>query len=268
MSESNNFDGSHMKSIKYDVYALNWNESRLLPLFFEHYRTARKIFLLDNESNDNSKEICERYNRDFITFSTGDKFDDITNMNIKNSEWKRSIGEVDYVIVQDLDELVHFKNYPNDLLSGFKDLNEKKIDLVKLVGYNMICTDEEFDDILKNQKSVLSINHGYRAKSYDKYLIFNPNVIKEIGYNPGAHNCRPIGQNINSLKADDIYVLHCKHIGFNYEFNRTKQLRDRLSETNKKVGFGLHYMKNDRYILKDVQKNYNNKMLITDIILK
>jgi FkbM family methyltransferase len=250
------------ESITYDVYALNWNEARLLPLFFEYYKTARKIFIYDNESDDNSKEITQRYNRDFITFSTGQKFDDITHKNLKNSIWKNSIGHVDYVIVQDLDEFVHFKKYPNDLVSGFKELRERNIDTVNLIGYGMICTDKEFDDILNLNKSILSIYHGYRDSYYDKCLIFNPNVIKEINYGAGAHYCIPIGKNVKSLKPDDIYLLHCKHIGIDYEFNRRKQLRDRLSDRNKEQNLGIHYTKNDQTILKDLEQVYNNRKLI------
>jgi glycosyltransferase involved in cell wall biosynthesis len=126
MSEAQPFN-----PLRFHVYAINWNEERLLPLFFRHYRQADKIVILDNESTDRSLEICKAHGAEVISFSTGQKLDDHVNRTLKNTAWHESRGKADYVIVQDLDEFVYFPKYPNNLRAGLEELRAKGVTLAR-----------------------------------------------------------------------------------------------------------------------------------------
>lgn len=103
----------------FHVHAFNWNESKLLPAFLKHYEQADKIYIYDNESTDNSVDIILAAGRDVISFSSDGKFDDTIHQNMRNEMWKKSIGKTDYVIIQDLDEFLHFPKDPNNLKSWY-----------------------------------------------------------------------------------------------------------------------------------------------------
>ena len=230
--------------LRFHVYAINWNESRLLPYFFKHYEQAEKIFILDNMSTDSSREIIKEYNRDIISFDTNGFFDDETNKDLKDNIWKKS--DADYVIVCDLDEFLFFPNYPNDLLGAMTSLRDNNITIVKPTGYNMICNDELFESIPKDKFLSKYITDGVAHKDYDKCICFSPLKIKHMAYSAGSHFCTPTGEvNIKQIGL----LLHYKYIGKTYLVERHLQLRDRLSKRNIYLGQGSQYLRDPHELL-------------------
>jgi hypothetical protein len=233
----------NLNDIIFHVYAINWNEERLLPNLFKYYHQADKIFILDNMSDDFSHQIINKNNGIIIPFDTNGKFDDFTNQNIKNNIWKQSKGIADFVIVQDLDEFLFFPEYPNDIKSALKYLKNKDITIIISKGYNMYCTDDFYDNILNDQLISASIMNGSRNPQecdYDKPNCFNPNEIEEINYTPGSHQIIDPKGKIN-IEHYGI-ILHYKYIGKNYLFKRYPQLSDRLSSTNIEYKMGIQYL--------------------------
>ena len=76
------------------VYALCWNEEKILPYFLRHYgRIASKIVIYDNESSDRSVEIIRSYpNTEVIPYSTDEKIDDFRWLGIKIMRGRKAEG--------------------------------------------------------------------------------------------------------------------------------------------------------------------------------
>lgn len=229
--------------MKYHVYAINWNEERLLPSFLEYYKDADKIYILDNESTDSSHEIIKAAGRDIIPFTTKGTLDDFANSKAKNTSWQRSKGVADYIIIQDLDEFIHFPKFPNNLMAGLQDLKARGITGVKAHGVQMFCTDEYFDLVRNSRQSIVSqiwtgsaqFMQGY----YNKYMIFNPNAFDSIIFSPGAHDVSLKGKLVPDTTT--VAMLHFKYIGENYCLKRWMDIRARISGSNRSHNFGSQY---------------------------
>lgn len=246
--------------VKFNVYALNWNEARILPAFLHHYRQANRIIVYDNESSDNSRQIIEEAGRETVTFSTNNTFDDATNMQLKNEIWKLSRGsDVDFVIVQDLDEFLWFPNHPDDILTGLEEYKNEGITCSVTEGYDMFCSDEEWEMGLSLLEKwgigvQFTIRKGLRNYIYDKVLVFNPNVINETNYNLGCHEWSPNGE--IRFPSSQPYMLHYKYIGENYSYKNHLIRRDRFSPKNIEMNWGLQYYKDDSSMKEYLSNKY------------
>lgn len=244
--------------ISYHVYAVCWNEERLLPAFLHHYRDAERIVVYDNESNDRSREIITAAGREVRIFSTNGTLNDETNRKIKNEAWKESAGSADWVIVQDLDEFVHFPRHPDSIINGLAELRAIGVTLVKTVAHNIYCTDEEWGKIAGQQSVVTQITRCKRITwyDYDKCLVFNPAALKKIGYDAGCHTCNPTGTVVSAPTHLRPMLLHFKHIGERYELEKRIAIRNRLSKQNKELGQGFQYIKSDEAHRLDTRRIY------------
>jgi len=117
------------------------------------------------------------------------------------------------------------------------------------------------DGILLHNKII-----GYEDKRlYRKKILFNPNKISEINYKPGAHDCNPIGL-INYYDKNDIFFLHYKNLSVDYVLNKNKIYKDRLSEINRRNGWGIHYTYNEQSIIDNFNMCYDKSYDISKII--
>ena len=246
--------------MRFHVYAINWNEARLLPAFFKHYSQADHIYILDNNSTDSSHDIIKEHSATIIPFDTSGFLDDNINKNLKNTLWKQSRGLVDFVIVQDLDEFLHFPKFPNDILSGLRYLKNNNITLSISNGYQMYCTDDEFHTYSRYNQSISSFITSGSIEPfkgmYNKCLLFNPNEIDEINYSVGSHSCEPIG-NIN-IDRKETLLLHYKYMGIEHVIDRYKIIRDRISDNNIKNNLGCQYYKTDKEIRIYIEDIFEN----------
>jgi len=240
------------KELIFDVYALNWNEEKLLPYFFKHYHQANNIFIYDNNSNDGSKDIIRKNKGHIISFDSHDTINDEIHKNLKNNIWKKS-KLCDFVIVQDLDEFLYFPKYPNDIKKGLEEMRKNKVTILKSYGYQMYCSDQEFENI-GNRNITSTIINGSRhpfENWYDKVLCFHPSEIIEINYDAGCHSCQPLGNIVYDDKST--LLLHYKYMGKEYSLFRQEQIKKRLSESNKRLGQGWQYNYPER-----VEMYFNN----------
>jgi len=253
-----------MDICKFNVYTINWNESRILPAFLHYYRYANRIIVYDNESTDNSIELIKAARREVITFNTNGKFDDETNIILKNTIWKDAReDDVDYVIVQDLDEFLYFPDYPDDIPSALFEYKKNKITAAICKGYNMVCSDKKWNDAISKVKEgkniCFSIKYGFRSDDYDKPILFNPREIIETNYTIGAHNWSPTG--IIKYPSKCPYLLHYKYIGYRYSLQNALDKASRLSELNIKNGWGIHYTWNQKQRIKEIFKKDRQKII-------
>jgi glycosyltransferase involved in cell wall biosynthesis len=217
------------------VYALCWNEEKILPYFLRHYgRIASKIVIYDNESTDRSVEIIRSYpNTEVISYHTGGKLNDFKYLEIKNNVWKRSRGGADWVIVVDMDEFL----YHPDLAGCLKSYRQKGITISVPVGYEMIS-----DAFPKTGGMIYDeAKLGVQYNTFDKMVLFDPNAIFEINYAPGCHKAAPKGI-LNFDSNRELKLLHFNLMGLDHLLERYASRKARLSEHQIKHGIGVHYL--------------------------
>jgi hypothetical protein len=127
---------SKMQMPNIHVYSVCRDEIEILPFFLDYYdRICSKIFIYDNQSKDGSRKLIDAHPKcTRVDYDTGGVLRDDVHMYIKNSVWKDSRGEADWVIVCDLDELLYHKNLAHFLMR----CKRLGITLPKPVGFNMI----------------------------------------------------------------------------------------------------------------------------------
>lgn len=208
--------------MKIDVFAISYNEEIMLPFFIEHYKKiSNNITVIDNKSTDNSREIIKKSGCRYLSYDSNNQIRDDLYLTIKNNCWKRSTA--DFVIVCDIDELIEF------------DFDVSKYSIINTKGY----------DIIGFPPSRI----GVANKMYSKHIMFNPNAIKEINYNAGCHSCSPIGNISGSIETANL--LHYKYISEDYVYKRHLMYQSRLSEINKKLGWGIEYQNVERKKIDD-----------------
>ncbi len=226
------------------VYTITYNEERLIEYFINHYRKnfpGCDINVFDNYSTDKTVEIAKKHNCNVIMYDTNNKLSDKKYLEIKNSCWKDS--KTDWVIVCDCDELISINH--NDLILESKNL----VNLFKPEGYSIM----NFEDELNLEKMV----YGFRDLGFDKTIIFNKKHIKNINYGPGCHHCSPEVNDGYTLKYNttNYKLIHYKYLHPNYSVERHKMFGERLSEDNKKHGWGIHYT----FSSESIKTFYKNK---------
>ena len=207
------------------VHVLCWNEEVLIPYFLDHYSFAQKIIVYDNESDDNSIALLNADSRVELKMNRTDgQIRDDGYLEIKNNDWKESRGEADYVIVCDMDEFLYHSHIVNFLSFAA----QMGYTIFKPVGYQMLG-------------KPFTKKMGVKLPSRDKTMMFNPNKIEEINYEPGAHECNPVGE-IKLWRTDDLKMLHYQWLNLYYVIARYQKYHARLSDINREQDWGAHYL--------------------------
>jgi hypothetical protein len=230
------------------IYSLMFNEEVMLPYFLKHYQSmfpGCKIVLYDNESTDNSVAIAKAAGCEVRTYYTRGKLDDLTYLEIKNNCWKDA--DTNWVAVVDVDE--HLQITEKDLI---REENEGHNVLI-FEGFNMVN--------LQNDLKIDTIETGVRATSYDKLYCFNKKHISAINYSPGCHGASPAGK--ISFSKRTYVAKHYKYVNLNYMINRHAMFAKRLSDSNKKRGYAVHYS----YPPERIKQEFENARLNAQIVL-
>jgi len=244
-----------MKKPIIHAYFLCYNEENILPHLIKYYSTfCEKITILDNKSTDNSVEIVNSFdNTEVITFGSNSEFHDGVHINIKNSIWKTSIGEADYVILGDTDEFL----YHEDMITFLKESFNNGVTIFKPEGHHMIG-DEDLN-LLADDNILEKVKEGVRTPVLDKMMMFDCNKIDEINYGFGCHNANPTGD-VRLSTDTSLKMLHYKFLGLDDYIYKNKIRAERLSGFNKQNGFGLYYLFSVDEIITDY-KLYVSKRL-------
>jgi hypothetical protein len=213
--------------MRIETFAICYNEEALLPYYLRHYSAfCDQITIYDNHSTDRSQEICNRNPIvRVIPYDSGNQIRDDIYLQIKNNCWKGS--KADWVIIGDIDELTYHL-YMRDILS------QSEATVIRPALFNMYS--EKFPTTPGQiwEEVKLGIPGGPKAN------IFRPDEVKEINYDPGCHMAHPEG-NIILDEQSGIKTLHMRFLSKEYIIKRTELSRQRLSELNKKLGWGIHY---------------------------
>lgn len=209
------------------VYSLAWNEEIMLPYFVAHYRKMFQdvhIVVYDNESTDRTTELAKELGCEVRTFTTQNTLSDRTYLEIKNNVWKQA--KTKWVLIADIDEHVYITDY--DLSQEEKD----NVSIIKVHGWNMVNNEDTLNPF--------EIKTAIRAVSYDKLYCFDRTKISEINYVYGCHKANPVGT--VKYSRTPYNCRHYKYLNLNYMIKRHAEFAKRLSEHNRKLGLGGHYL--------------------------
>lgn len=218
----------------------------MLPYTLNYYSSfCEKIFVLDNMSTDNSVSICSNYhNVKVIQWGSDGKLNDLKYIELKCNLYKNysrqnyynESSAADWVICIDMDEFIHHPNLIG-LLAYYDSIG---VTVPDVKGFHMAAKSWPS----ANELLTKTIRTGVREPNFDKRAIFKPCI--DIKYSPGCH---PKGSahadlindpKVVQSKEKEIALLHYKFIGNNFT-DRATLFSQRLSEENKRRGFGIHY---------------------------
>jgi hypothetical protein len=221
--------------MKIHAHILAWNEERILPYTLDYYsKICTKIYVYDNMSTDGSDKIYKKYPKvSVIKWDSGERFNDLTHVSIKNNGYKTYSRKknVDWVIVCDCDEILY---HPN-LIEKLTQYKNDGVTIPLISGHDMVSeTFPEYDGKLITDKIKIG---SERYEPMCKKIIFDPNIDVEYGF--GAHN---ISSN-NSVysKEEELKLLHYKFLSKDYVEDLYVKRAKRLSDFNLKHGMGRHY---------------------------
>jgi hypothetical protein len=216
------------------LYALCWNDARMLPYFFRHYdRIVDQYFIADNGSTDESIAMLRRHPKVSLSFlpRAETSFVEMATAHY-NQCWKASRGIATWVFVLNLDEHVYHRR-----LRGFlRGCTRRGVTVVEAEGYNMVANRSPRSPRPLWQ----TVPYGVRDAVWDKPQIFDPTRIDEINFAPGRHSATPAGACVR-LKTAEVKLLHYKYIGLDYVLTRQAELRSVFPEGDLARGWGYQY---------------------------
>lgn len=250
-----------MKNIKENFnivwYVLCWNEMPILPFMIDYWKLiANKVIVYDNNSTDGTLDFLKNFEWIEVRpypIETNNTIDDEIHVKIKNECWKeQKNNNVDFVIVSDLDEVI----WARDLYENLRYIKDKKFAVVKPTGYDFVS--QEFPvhgDLLLHEQ----IDTCCRIPLWDKCILFQPDLVEEINYLPGAHYCNPIIKvNSEFVELSTLLLFHFKYLSVEYLIMKRFATKGRLSETNIKNNWGFEYQYNKEQIIQQFNGRWNN----------
>jgi hypothetical protein len=239
----------------------------IAPFVIDYWkRFVTKAVVYDNGSTDGSVEFLKQFDWIEVRHFDTDGMNDIVQMNIKNDCWHESRGKADWVVVCDFDEMIFSQDLEGELTKmrenggtilfnkwyAFRGDHRPEYESGKLL-HELIPTVSE---------QLINAQH----RGFGKLVLFDPNKIETMGYGIGAHVASPKGE-VKDYISDRIYTLHIdKGLGIEYSIMKKKLMKDRLSETNKRNGYCVHYQFSEEKMREDyandVKKSFNFNTLL------
>lgn len=236
-----------------EAYIIAWNEAELIGLTVAHYQQfCTKIIVFDNHSTDGTRDIATYMGAEVRLFGIPGVLDDKEYLRIKNFAWKGS--KADWVIVVDCDEILWHPNI-HKIYSPLWDAHSS--------GHSFFAT--QGWDVVSHHPAAFSITSqktGYANDNYSKSVIFNPRMIREIGYVYGCHQAKPVG--LIRYSPHLLMLFHYSNIGGPERLcRRHAAYRARLSENNKRWGLGIHYTYSDEQRIKEWNDKYEKSSVFS-----
>ena len=215
------------------LYALCWNEERLLPFFFRHYDAfVTRYFIYDHNSTDLSRQILTAHpNVTVRKFEVcGDSYVSSAS-DFYNDAWKQSRGRADWVVICNIDE--HLEH--PDFAGLFDRAHKNGATIFAAEGFEMITASFPKETAPLREQT----HRGWRSELLDKTSVFNPDAIREINYRPGRHVCTPQGCLV--WAAERVRLLHYKYLGLDYLQQRSAELGARRLVGDLRQNLAYHY---------------------------
>lgn len=209
------------------VYTLAYNEQLLIQFMIDHYRMrfpGCRIVVYDNMSTDNTVKIALANGCEVVPYDTNGQLQDRRYLKIKNNCWKKA--KTDWVLICDLDELVDINEVE------LKKEEKRSVSMIRCKAYDMINMQDNVD--------IAGIEYGAPSPMPGKFCCFSKKLIREINYQPGCHECDPVGTIQYSKKTYKLY--HYASINQQVTVKKFRVYKQRLSKKNLQNGWGLQYL--------------------------
>lgn len=229
-----------------EAHIIAWNEAETIHLTIQHYQKfCQKIVLHDNYSTDNTREIAHGMGCEIQLFGDKGVLSDEHYRQLKNHCWKGS--KADWVIVCDADEILDTDGFM------LAQMTADGVTVPLTYGWDVFSYDVP-------SESFHEITFGFHNGNYSKSAIFNPSAVREINYVYGCHVARPKGNIVPSIKP--ITLFHYRNIGGPERLVKRHALyRERLSEHNKRLGLGCHYLFTDEQRVREWEEKYKSSKI-------
>lgn len=200
------------------LYALNFNEMRILPSFIKHYEPfVDKFYIFDDRSDDGSVEYLSAHPKVVLSQFTHDADGYIAAATrFYNSAWKASRGVADWVIVVNIDEFV---DHPK-LMERLAALRAQGFTAIQCIGWEMVS------DTLPGPEAIATVRRGVRSEPLDKIAVFDPDAIEDMGFTVGRHTATITGR-CRVSRDHGFRLLHYKFLGQDYFVSRYAELNGR-----------------------------------------
>lgn len=237
------------------TYVSTHNDLWMMRHYVRYYgQFASKIFVYDDESKDGTREFLESCAPLVEIKSPGFQgIDDLKLQELRSHEYrKHSRGVADWVIIGDSDEF----HYHPQMAEALEEQKSKSVVGIVSHGWQMMADRPPDGDVLLTD----ALKEGLPDTGYSR-VIFNPelDIIQGIGHHAWTiedgqslnfHPTRkkankipdPAPKKIYPLETSDqnFKMLHFKYIGVDYIRDRHARIWARLSDHNKRVGWGHH----------------------------
>ena len=217
------------------LHTLCWNDRRMLDYFFRHYEPwVDRFYIFDDHSTDGTLEYLQA--RSDVVVEPLRRIDPdswvLSAKHIYDTDWMRSIGEADWVVITNIDEHLHHPAMRRYLAV----LKDRGVTVVPALGYQMIT--ESFPP----PESVLWRDHTMGApwRNMSKVGIFRPDCIKAVDFAPGRHHVRLKGE-VVFPERDEVLNLHYKYLGIAETHGRHATQAPRLGKVDRAQNWGHKY---------------------------
>jgi len=212
-----------------EIYSLCHQEAKIIPYYMRHYNQYGKVFLYEGHSTDGSAELAESLGATIIPLDTENQVRDDIFTDVKNNCWKDS--KADWVIVCDMDEFVYHPDLENYLKTI--DYLEKPTTIIVPTTFEMIA------DFFPTTEGQIydEVKFGFQIRS--KFFMFKPKSLYKMNYGAGSHDAQPEGS-VYINRDSEVKCMHFRHLSIDHVVERNAYLYSRLSDENKRMGWGWH----------------------------
>jgi hypothetical protein len=204
------------------LYAICWNEARMLGFFFRHYAPFVSRFVIyDNGSTDETVELLRaRPDVELRRFPNSRPDSYVLSAKALQDEcWKESRGRADWVIVTAIDEHI----YHPHLEAYLQHCKRRGTTYIPALGFQMLTSDFPAPD----EHLATTRTKGAPFHMMSKLRVFDPDAIEETDFGIGGHTAAPRGR-LRLPWRDELLLLHYKFLGIDYLRARSAVLRTRM----------------------------------------
>lgn len=240
-----------------EAYIIVWNREDTIPLTIKHYQKfCSKITVCDNFSTDKTREVAIELGAEVKLFGISGVLDDGEYKHLKNNCWKGS--KADWVIIVDDDEILYHEN-----IKDFLDKEKQHgTTIVRTQGFSVHSNSMPRNDWLELQDGMIDDN-------YSKLCIFNPQQIKDIGYEFGCHTHmkdHPKGRLV--LSNHKLFLLHYRSVGgVNRLLKRWAEYEPRRQKSviNMRWNLGFQYSQEESAIRKEWKESLEKSLPLSKV---
>lgn len=243
------------------------NEMDILPFVRKYWeRISADVVVYDNGSEDGSIEYLSMFPYVTVKHFDSDGQNDVIQKQVKEQAYLEYKDKYDIIIITDMDEVFYFDD--------FEAVSKAFID----GGFNILMTPiislcEDFippyseDKLLHEQCHKFykqRMNHMKGFDDFSKLSIFNTKVTDKVEMSVGQHYVKTSPE-MKIMLSDVGFNLHlCNGFGEDYFVKKRKMQSERLSETNKRYGMGIEYLKTEEESRNEYKNNQKNSFDIND----